>query len=195
MTAQTFEWRNKSVLVTGGTGSFGRKFIEALLKRQPRKVVIFSRDELKQHEMRQQFSDEGDSVVRYFIGDVRDGERLRRAFDGIDVVVHAAALKQVPACEYNPLEAIKTNIDGARHIVDAAIDAKVERVMALSTDKAVSPVNLYGATKLVAEKLLSRPTPMPVATGRSSPVCATATWLAAAAAWCRCSGSSATPAP
>lgn len=153
MTAKTFEWRNKSVLVTGGTGSFGRKFIEAVLKRQPRRVVVFSRDELKQHEMRQQFSDEGDSVVRYFIGDVRDGARLRRAFEGIDVVVHAAALKQVPACEYNPLEAIKTNIDGARNVVDAAIDAKVDRVMALSTDKAVSPVNLYGATKLVAEKL------------------------------------------
>ncbi|HVL68444.1 MAG TPA: UDP-N-acetylglucosamine 4,6-dehydratase (inverting) [Vicinamibacterales bacterium] len=147
-------WRDSVVLVTGGTGSFGRKFVEALLPLKPRKLIIFSRDELKQHEMRQQFSDGPvDSPIRYFIGDVRDRQRLYRAFHGVDVVVHAAALKQVPACEYNPIEAVATNIDGAKNIIDAAIDCGVKRVLALSTDKAVSPVNLYGATKLVAEKL------------------------------------------
>jgi UDP-N-acetylglucosamine 4,6-dehydratase len=149
-----FIWDNATVLVTGGTGSFGRKFIGTLLGlHKPRKVIVFSRDELKQHEMRQQFPDGPGSVMRYFIGDVRDAERLRRAFGGVDLVVHAAALKQVPACEYNPFEAVQTNIQGAKNIVDAAIDLGVPRVVALSTDKAVSPVNLYGATKLVAEKI------------------------------------------
>jgi UDP-N-acetylglucosamine 4,6-dehydratase/5-epimerase len=149
-----FNWDNLTVLVTGGTGSFGRKFIGTLLaQHKPKKVIVFSRDELKQHEMRQQFPDGPGSVMRYFIGDVRDAERLRRAFAGVDLVVHAAALKQVPACEYNPFEAVQTNIQGAKNIVDAAIDLGVPRVVGLSTDKAVSPVNLYGATKLVAEKI------------------------------------------
>ena len=146
-------WRDASILITGGTGSFGRKFVERVLPHKPRRLVVFSRDELKQHEMARIFPDTGESPLRYFIGDVRDADRLRRAFHGVDVVVHAAALKQVPACEYNPIEAVNTNILGAKNIIDAAIDAGVKRVIALSTDKAVSPVNLYGATKLVAEKL------------------------------------------
>jgi UDP-N-acetylglucosamine 4,6-dehydratase/5-epimerase len=147
-------WSEQSILITGGTGSFGRKFVELVLRElRPRKLIVFSRDELKQHEMRQQFPDIGDSPVRYFLGDVRDRERLYRAFYGVDVVVHAAALKQVPACEYNPFEAILTNVMGAKNVIDAAIDCGVKRVMALSTDKAVNPINLYGATKLCAEKL------------------------------------------
>jgi len=145
-------FKEKVILVTGGTGSFGKKFIEIILNEyNPGKMIIFSRDELKQHEMRQSgFQDER---LRYFIGDVRDYDRLRRAFDGVDCVVHAAALKQVPACEYNPMEAVKTNILGSSNVIDAALDAKVEKVVALSTDKAVNPINLYGATKLAAEKL------------------------------------------
>jgi UDP-N-acetylglucosamine 4,6-dehydratase len=147
------DWNNKVVLVTGGTGSFGKKFTQLLLAEQePRKVIIFSRDELKQHEMRVHGFD--DARLRYFIGDVRDRERLVRAMHGVDIVVHAAALKQVPACEYNPMEAIKTNIIGTSNVVEAALDAGVAKVMALSTDKAVNPVNLYGATKLAAEKLV-----------------------------------------
>ena len=149
-------WRELSVLVTGGTGSFGRKFAEVVLRDLRRKLIIFSRDELKQHEMRQQFPDTGDSPVRYFLGDVRDRERLYRAFYGVDVVVHAAALKQVPACEYNPFEAILTNVMGAKNVIDAAIDCGVKRVMALSTDKACQPVNLYGATKLCREAVRGR---------------------------------------
>jgi UDP-N-acetylglucosamine 4,6-dehydratase/5-epimerase len=146
------DWREKTVLVTGGTGSFGRKFTEIMLGEfRPKKLVIFSRDELKQHEMRMAGYDH--PSLRYFIGDVRDVARLRRAFDGVDVVVHAAALKQVPACEYNPNEAVLTNVDGTKNVIDAALDAKVGRVMTISSDKAVNPVNLYGATKLVAEKL------------------------------------------
>jgi len=142
----------KEVLVTGGTGSFGRKFTEiALREAGPGRLVIFSRDELKQHEMRIGGFDH--PRLRYFIGDVRDASRLKRAMFGIDIVVHAAALKQVPACEYNPIEAVMTNVIGARNVIDAALDAGVEKVLALSSDKAVNPVNLYGATKLVAEKL------------------------------------------
>jgi len=142
----------KAVLVTGGTGSFGKKFVEIVLKEySPKKVIIFSRDELKQHEMR--FSGFNCPNLRYFIGDVRDKDRLKRAMNGVDIVVHAAALKQVPACEYNPIEAVMTNVIGAKNIIDAALDCGVPKVMALSTDKAVNPVNLYGATKLVAEKL------------------------------------------
>jgi UDP-N-acetylglucosamine 4,6-dehydratase len=145
-------WSPKSVLVTGGTGSFGKKFIEIMLKEyQPAKLIVFSRDELKQHEMRSGGFDH--PSLRYFIGDVRDQLRLRRAMHGVDIVVHAAALKQVPACEYNPMEAIKTNILGSGNVIDAALEAGVERVMGLSTDKAVNPVNLYGTTKLAAEKL------------------------------------------
>lgn len=146
------DWKNKVILVTGGTGSFGKKFIEIMLKEYtPAKLIVFSRDEQKQHEMRQTgFLHKN---LRYFIGDVRDYDRLRRAFDGVDYVIHAAALKQVPACEYNPMEAVKTNILGSSNVIDAALDTKVDRVIALSTDKAVNPINLYGATKLAAEKL------------------------------------------
>jgi len=142
------------VLVTGGTGSFGQKFTEIVLRRwRPKKLIIFSRDELKQHEMRKRFPDTGDSPMRYFLGDVRDPERLQRAFHGVEIVIHAAALKQVPACEYNPFEAVLTNILGAKYVIDAAIDQGVQQVLAISTDKAVNPINLYGATKLCAEKL------------------------------------------
>jgi UDP-N-acetylglucosamine 4,6-dehydratase len=145
-------WSQESILVTGGTGSFGKKFVEIMLREyRPHRLVVFSRDELKQHEMRTSGFDH--PSLRYFIGDVRDVERLRRAFSGITVVVHAAALKQVPACEYNPFEAVQTNIMGGRNVIDAAIDAGVRRILALSTDKAVNPINLYGATKLCAEKM------------------------------------------
>ncbi len=145
-------WSDKVILVTGGTGSFGKKFVEIILREyQPAKLIVFSRDELKQHEMRVSGFDHPN--LRYFIGDVRDVDRLRRAMHGVDIVVHAAALKQVPACEYNPMEAIKTNILGSSNVVEAALDVGVQKVLALSTDKAVNPVNLYGATKLAAEKL------------------------------------------
>jgi UDP-N-acetylglucosamine 4,6-dehydratase len=141
-----------TILVTGATGSFGRMFIDTLRRDyKPAKVIVFSRDELKQHEMRVAGIDGED--MRYFLGDVRDRNRMMRALHGVDVVVHAAALKQVPACEYNPFEAVQTNIMGAQNIIDAALDNGVSKVVALSTDKAVNPVNLYGATKLVAEKL------------------------------------------
>jgi UDP-N-acetylglucosamine 4,6-dehydratase len=147
-------WSDKVVLVTGGTGSFGRKMVEILLtEHAPKKVIVFSRDELKQHDMRQHLVDP-DSRMRYFIGDVRDRSRLERAFRDVDVVVHAAALKQVPACEYNPFEAVQTNVVGTQNVIDAALDQGVERVFAISTDKAVNPVNLYGATKLCAEKII-----------------------------------------
>jgi UDP-N-acetylglucosamine 4,6-dehydratase len=146
-------WTDKTVLVTGGTGSFGKKFIRIILDEyRPAKLIVYSRDELKQHEMRVAGFDH--PSLRYFIGDVRDLPRLRRAMQEIDIVVHAAALKQVPACEYNPMEAVKTNILGTANVVDAAIDARVEKVLFLSTDKAVTPVNLYGASKLTAEKLV-----------------------------------------
>jgi len=146
-------WKNQVVLVTGGTGSFGKKFVKIMLDEfHPAKLIIYSRDELKQHEMRAAGFE--DASLRYFIGDVRDGDRLRRAMHGVDLVVHTAALKQVPACEYNPMEAIKTNILGTSNVIEAALDAGVKKVMALSTDKAVNPVNLYGATKLAAEKLV-----------------------------------------
>ena len=142
---------NKSILVTGGTGSFGRRFVRTILDRyRPKKLIIYSRDELKQYEMAQVF-DHG--CMRYFIGDVRDRDRLVQAFNGVDFVIHAAALKQVPAAEYNPLECIKTNIDGAGNVIHAALAQNVEKVIALSTDKAANPINLYGATKLVSDKL------------------------------------------
>ena len=147
------DWSDKNILVTGGTGSFGKKFIEIVIKEyQPERLIVYSRDELKQHEMRVEGFDH--PKLRYFIGDVRDQTRLRRAFNGVDLVVHAAALKQVPACEYNPMEAVKTNILGTSNVVEAALDAGVKKVIALSTDKAVNPINLYGATKLAAEKLI-----------------------------------------
>jgi len=142
---------NKAILITGGTGSFGRKFIRMVLARyKPRRLVVFSRDELKQFEMQQEFNA---PCMRYFLGDVRDGERLKQALRGIDYVVHAAALKQVPAAEYNPTECIRTNVTGAENVIAAAIETGVQRVIALSTDKAASPINLYGATKLLSDKL------------------------------------------
>ncbi len=145
---------DKVILITGGTGSFGKKCTEIILKNyKPKKLIIFSRDELKQFEMSQKFSDREYPCMRYFIGDVRNKERLHRAFSGVDYVIHAAALKQVPAAEYNPSEAVLTNITGGQNIIDAAIDSGVKRVIALSTDKAVNPINLYGATKLCSEKL------------------------------------------
>ncbi|CAN7181484.1 UDP-N-acetylglucosamine 4,6-dehydratase (inverting) [Rossellomorea sp. LjRoot5] len=145
-----YDLNGKTILVTGGTGSFGKKFIAKVLQQDVKKVIVFSRDELKQYEMAQDFTD---PRIRFFIGDVRDKERLYRAFDGVDVVIHAAALKHVGACEYNPFEAVKTNIHGAQNIIEAAIDRGVQRVIALSTDKAASPVNLYGATKLASDKI------------------------------------------
>lgn len=150
------DWKKLSVLITGGTGSFGSKFVEIMMRKyRPRRIIIFSRDELKQLEMRQRLNGNGDTPLRYFIGDVRDRERLYRAFKGVDIVVHAAALKQVPTAEYNPLEVIKTNVMGAANVIDAAIDCGVRRVVALSTDKAVNPINLYGASKLSADKLFT----------------------------------------
>jgi UDP-N-acetylglucosamine 4,6-dehydratase (inverting) len=146
---------NKSILITGGTGSFGKAFVKNVLQRYPdiKRLVIFSRDELKQFEMEQKYSVKQHPALRYFIGDVRDELRLRRALEGIDVVVHAAALKQVPAAEYNPFECIKTNVLGAQNLIEACLDSNVQRVVALSTDKAAAPINLYGATKLCSDKL------------------------------------------
>jgi UDP-N-acetylglucosamine 4,6-dehydratase len=142
---------NKSILITGGTGSFGKKYVRTLLSRyRPQRLIIFSRDELKQYEMQQEFNE---PCMRYFIGDVRDGARLLQAMEGVDYVIHAAALKQVPAAEYNPMECIKTNIHGAENVIRAAIANEVEKVIALSTDKAANPINLYGATKLASDKL------------------------------------------
>ncbi len=145
----------KSVLITGGTGSFGQKFVETLFKQNPQveRVVIFSRDELKQFEMSQRFPHHKFPQIRFFLGDVRDKDRVKRALEGIDIVIHAAALKQVPAAEYNPFEFIKTNVLGAQNIVDACFDMDVKKVIALSTDKAAAPINLYGATKLCSDKL------------------------------------------
>ncbi|MCM1186399.1 MAG: UDP-N-acetylglucosamine 4,6-dehydratase (inverting) [Lachnoclostridium sp.] len=144
---------NKAILVTGGTGSFGKAFTKYIMEHyEPKKIIIYSRDEFKQFLMQNELKQYANKL-RFFIGDVRDKERLTRAFEGVDYVVHAAALKQVPACEYNPAEAIKTNINGAQNVIDAALDTGVEKVVALSTDKAVNPVNLYGGTKLVSDKL------------------------------------------
>ncbi len=145
----------KSILITGGTGSFGKKFVETIIHRFPaiKRLVIYSRDELKQYEMAQQFPHSKHNFIRYFIGDVRDAERFKRACEGIDIIVHAAALKQVPAAEYNPMECIKTNIFGAENVINAALDSGVKKVVALSTDKAAAPINLYGATKLCSDKL------------------------------------------
>lgn len=144
-------FNDKSILVTGGTGSFGRRFIATMLERyKPRRLIVFSRDELKQYEMAQHFTD---PCMRYFLGDVRDGQRLIQALRDVDYVVHAAALKQVPAAEYNPMECIKTNIHGAQNVIEAALANEVEKVIALSTDKAANPINLYGATKLASDKL------------------------------------------
>jgi len=145
---------NKSILVTGGTGSFGKKFIKTVLGRySPKKIIVYSRDELKQFEMQQELPDDGKLPMRYFIGDVRDLGRLKMAMNGVDYVVHAAALKQVPATEYNPFEAVKTNVLGGQNVIDAAFKNGVQKVIALSTDKAAAPINLYGATKLTSDKL------------------------------------------
>lgn len=144
---------DNTILITGGTGSFGKKFIDIVLKKyNPKKIIIYSRDEYKQFLIKKEFESQKDKL-RFFLGDVRDRDRLYRAFDGVDIVIHAAALKQVPAAEYNPIEAVKTNIHGAENVIDAAIDKEVKKVVALSTDKAVNPINLYGATKLVSDKL------------------------------------------
>jgi UDP-N-acetylglucosamine 4,6-dehydratase len=144
-------FKDKVVLITGGTGSFGRKFTEIILKSyQPKKLIIFSRDEMKQYEMSKKFNQEN---IRYFVGDVRDADRLHRAFNAVDIIVHAAALKIVPTAEYNPFEAVRTNVIGAENVINLAIDNGVEKVIALSTDKAANPINLYGATKLCAEKM------------------------------------------
>jgi len=144
-------FNGKSILITGGTGSFGNQYTKTLLERyQPKRLVIFSRDELKQYEMQKKFNS---SVMRYFIGDVRDSDRLKQATRGIDYIIHAAALKHVPAAEYNPMECIKTNIHGAQNVIEAALENNVEKVIALSTDKAANPINLYGATKLASDKL------------------------------------------
>jgi UDP-N-acetylglucosamine 4,6-dehydratase (inverting) len=146
---------HNSILITGGTGSFGKEFTKTILHRYPnvKRLVIYSRDELKQYEMAQEFPPDKYKGLRYFIGDVRDAERLKRACEGIDVIIHAAALKQVPAAEYNPMEAVKTNVIGAENVINAALDTDVKIVVALSTDKAAAPINLYGATKLVSDKL------------------------------------------
>jgi UDP-N-acetylglucosamine 4,6-dehydratase (inverting) len=148
---------NKSILVTGGTGSFGREFVRTVLAKYPdvRRLVVYSRDELKQFEMSQDLSPRQHKALRYFIGDVRDQDRLRRALEGIEIVVHAAALKQVPAAEYNPFECIKTNVLGAQNMIEACLDSGVKNVVALSTDKAAAPINLYGATKLCSDKLFT----------------------------------------
>lgn len=146
---------DKTILITGGTGSFGKKFLEMIFEKySPKKVIIYSRDEYKQSVMRSYYQDKVDMKrVRFFIGDVRDKDRLYRAFRGVDYVIHAAAMKQVPTCEYNPMEAVKTNIHGAQNVIEAALDCGVKKVVALSTDKAVNPINLYGGTKLVSDKL------------------------------------------
>ena len=146
---------NKSVLITGGTGSFGKKFVDIVLNKYPKikRLVIFSRDELKQHEMRLNYSEKENKILRFFIGDIRDKDRLMIALDDIDYVVHAAALKQVPAAEYNPFEFIKTNVIGANNIIECCIAKNIKKVIALSTDKAAAPINLYGATKLCSDKL------------------------------------------
>lgn len=145
------QFNNQNILITGGTGSFGKQFVRQILQEhRPAKLIIYSRDELKQYEMAQEFDD---SCMRYFIGDVRDGDRLKKAMNGVDIVIHAAALKHVPIAEYNPMECIKTNIMGAQNVIDAALECGISKVIALSTDKAASPINLYGATKLASDKL------------------------------------------
>lgn len=144
-------FNGKSILITGGTGSFGKLYVKTILERyKPARLIVYSRDELKQYDMQQTFNE---SCMRYFIGDVRDGERLKQAMKGVDIVIHAAALKQVPAAEYNPMECIKTNILGAQNVIESALAAGTEHVIALSTDKAANPINLYGATKLASDKL------------------------------------------
>lgn len=153
---EKFDFNDRSVLITGGTGSFGKAFVKSVLEHsKPRRLVVFSRDELKQFEMAQVFSDSKYPSLRYFIGDIRDEARLRRALEDIDIVIHAAALKQVPAAEYNPFECIKTNVLGAQNLIEACLDEGIKQVIALSTDKAAAPVNLYGATKLCSDKLFT----------------------------------------
>ena len=185
-------FEGRTILLTGGTGSFGHHFTRTALSRwNPKTIRIFSRDELKQSEMQRSF---GDDRLRFLIGDVRDHQRLRRAVDGVDIVIHAAAMKQVPACEYNPFEAVQTNILGTQNVAEVCIEAGFPRAVALSTDKAVSPASLYGATKLCAESCSSRPTCTPVRMMYASPAFATATWSVPAAAWCRSSATRRTPA-
>ena len=160
-------FNNKTILVTGGTGSFGKRFIQTIYnKSSPKKIIIFSRDELKQYNLQKEFGDE--KKLRFFIGDVRDLDRLNKAMEGVDFVIHAAALKQVPAVEYNPFEAIKTNILGAKNVIDAAILNNVKKIIALSTDKAAAPINLYGATKLASDKLFISANNFPLSSSRNS---------------------------
>lgn len=155
-------FNGKNILITGGTGSFGKKYTKILLENyKPNKIIIYSRDELKQYEMAQEYNDK---CMRYFIGDVRDGSRLKKAMKDVDYVIHAAALKHVPIAEYNPMECIKTNINGAQNVIDAALENNVRRIIALSTDKAANPVNLYGATKLASDKLFVATAELPLST-------------------------------
>ena len=176
---------DKAVLVTGGTGSFGKHFIKTVLAQyKPRRLIIFSRDELKQFEMQQDFPQEKYPFIRYFIGDVRDRDRLELALNGVDFVVHAAAMKQVTTAEYNPFECIRTNVFGAENVVTASLRAGVKRVVALSTDKAANPINLYGASSLPRTRCSSPPTTWPAPTAPASRWCTMAMCSAAAAAWC-----------
>lgn len=187
-----FDLNGKSVLVTGGTGSFGRKFVEIVLREfRPRRLIVFSRDELKQYDMAKAVQHE---TLRFFIGDVRDRDRLHRAFEDVNVVVHAAALKQVPAAEYNPLEAVKTNVLGAANVIDAALDTGVERVIALSSDKAANPINLYGATKLCSDKLLVAANAYSGGRKARFSVVRYGNVVGSRAAWCRCFWSAERPA-
>lgn len=166
-------FNDSSILITGGTGSFGHKYVKTLLEQhKPRRVIVYSRDELKQYEMQQRFAA---PCMRYFIGDVRDKDRLVQAMRGVDYVIHAAALKQVPAAEYNPMECIKTNIHGAEHVIHAALTNNVKKVIALSTDKAANPINLYGATKLASDKLFVAANNLAGVMTHPSPSCAMGT--------------------
>jgi len=178
-------FNNRTILITGGTGSFGRHCVRTLLKGyQPKKLIVYSRDELKQLEMGEEFPDARFDCMRYFIGDVRDKDRLVLAMQGVDFVIHAAALKQVTAAEYNPMECIKTNIHGAENVIHAALANEVDKVIALSTDKAANPINLYGATNLLPTSS-SWPPIMSLAPGApASPSCGTATWRGRAVRWC-----------
>ena len=192
MTSSDHSLDGASILVTGGTGSFGQAFVTRLFaEHRPARVIVYSRDELKQYEMAQRFTQD---EIRFFIGDVRDLARLERALKGVDMVVHAAALKQVPAAEYNPIECIKTNVIGAENVINACLDQGVRRVIALSTDKAVSPVISTAPPSSAPTSCSSRPITSPARAARALPWCATATSSARAAAWCRFSRSAAKPA-
>jgi UDP-N-acetylglucosamine 4,6-dehydratase len=185
---------NNTILLTGGTGSFGRRFVRRVLERySPRRLIVFSRDELKQYDMAMEFKQH--ACMRFFIGDIRDPERLSRAMEDVDYVVHASALKQVPTAEYNPVECIYTNVHGAENVIRAAMDNEVKRVVALSTDKAARPINLYGATKLASDKLFVAANNIVAGARHASPWCATAMSSAPAARLCRSTAGSSPRAP